>query len=44
MLDDQRIVEKISKALSALEEQGELVLTTTSIDKFARFIFHDALA
>lgn len=29
---------------SALEEQGELVLTTTSIDKLARFIFHDALA
>ncbi|GGC64133.1 hypothetical protein [Undibacterium terreum] len=42
-MEDKIIVGKISEALINLEEKGELVLTTSSLDTVARFVFHSAL-
>jgi hypothetical protein len=42
-LDDRSIVAKISVALSKLEEQGELILTTAFPENVARFVLHSAL-
>lgn len=37
------VLEKITSSLKSLEEQGELVITTTMPDSIARVIFHSAL-
>ncbi|MES2261138.1 MAG: hypothetical protein V4724_21695 [Pseudomonadota bacterium] len=43
MLNEKCIVDGISQALKDLEEQGELVITSTTPEKLARLIFHAAL-
>lgn len=42
-MDDKCLVDGISTALKALEGQGELVITSTTPEKLARFIFHATL-
>lgn len=42
-MEDKNVIGKISEALIRLEEQGELVLTTSSLDMVARSVFHSAL-
>jgi hypothetical protein len=42
-LDDKYLIDGISAALKALEEQGELVITSSTPEKLARHIFHSAL-
>ena len=42
-MEDSKIIEKISEALLNLEEQGEIVITSTMLPRLSRTIFHSAI-
>lgn len=42
-MDDKYVVDGILASLKALEDQGELVVTSNTPETMARFIFHGAL-